>query len=222
MLDINSHTVLLPQVFRPLNTRQSKRRINTIHACLILGCKRIVISAKIQVHLLESLVLGLGHKLPHKRRAHATEDGEEDVCAVRHAVRGQHILGGQTNDKVKHPVSRRDNRHTTRTHRVGEDLLWDDPRDGTPRVGKVGGKEPDEHHGGPARATVGGPVVHEGTLHTGDDGVADHHADGTCNEESLAAEFVEVEHGGDGEEDLEDTRDTRREEIGGGAGEAEA
>lgn len=56
---------------------------------------------------------------------------------------------------------------------------------------------------------------------TRDDEVAGSHADGAGDEDGFAAEFVDVQHGGDGEEEFEDADDPGGEEGDGAAGEAE-
>lgn len=219
VLDIDA--VLLPEIFRPLHTAKSQLRVDTVHTGLVLLGQGGVVTTKVDIHLLERLVLGLGDELPDERGTHGAEAGEEDVSPVRHAARGQHVLGGETDDEVEHPVGGGDDGDTAGPERVGKDLLGDDPGDGAPRVGKVGGEEPDEDDGGPAGVAVRGPVGHEGALDAGDDGVADHHAQGTGDQKGLAAEFIQEQHRGEGEDDLDDTGDTGRQQVGGGVGETE-
>lgn len=221
VLDANIGTALLPQILRPLHTVQSKLSVDTIHASLVLDSNGSRVTTKVHIELLKRLVLRLRHKLPHKHRAHRAKARKEDVGAVRHARGGQHVLGGEANDKVEHPVRRGGDGDTLGPQRVGEDLLRKHPRDRAPRVGEVDGEQPDEDDGGPAGVAVRGPVRHEAALDTGDDRVAHHHTDGTADQELLAAKVVEPEDGWDGEEDLEDTGDTGGEQGDSSGSEAE-
>lgn len=58
--------------------------------------------------------------------------------------------------------------------------------------------------------------------HRCDDDVAHAHAGGSDNKEGLTSEFVEEQHSGNGEEDLQNTSHTSGEQVGGCGRETEA
>lgn len=82
----------------------------------------------------------------------------------------------------------------------------------TPRVGEVDSKQPDERDCDPSlgliQTQVQVPVIFVQTLHDGDHNVTAEHADGSGNQEGLTTKFIEQEHRGQGEDDLQDTGDT--------------
>lgn len=75
--------------------------------------------------------------------------------------------------------------------------------------------------GGPARGGILRPIVPAFGDNDGDDSFADAHANRADHHQRLAADFVDVDDGGDGGGDVDDADDAGGEERGGAAGEAE-
>jgi hypothetical protein len=65
------------------------------------------------------------------------------------------------------------------------------------------------------------PVLGVAADEPGDDEMAGRHADRSGDEDGLSAEFVDVEHCGDGEDKFKNAYDAGGEEGGGGAAKAE-
>ena len=121
--------LLALKVLNGLNTRQTKSLVDALHAGAISLSNALLLTTEEDVQLLKSLVLGLRGKPPDEQATQTTENGEEDVGSVLHGV--QHVLGGQTDDEVEHPVGGGDDGDTAGTLAVGEDLLGEHPCDGT-------------------------------------------------------------------------------------------
>lgn len=202
---------------------QTQLLVDALHALTVLVGNAAHVTTEEDIEFLEGLVLGLREELPDEETTSKREDGEEDVGTVLHGVK--HVLGCKTNDEVEHPVGGSDNGNTTRTHTGGENFLSKDPCDGTPGVRKVNSEEPDEDNGNPSLsdgemlALV--PLGLVDTLNGSDNDVADEHANGTDNQESLTTELVQEEDGRKSEGDLQDTSDTGSEEISGSGRETE-
>lgn len=121
--------LLALQVLNGLNTRQAKGLVDSLHAGSVSLGDALLLTTEEDVQLLESLILGLGGKLPDEQTTQTTENGEEDVGPVLHRV--QHVLGGQTDDEVEHPVGGGDDGDTAGALAVREYLLSEHPCDGT-------------------------------------------------------------------------------------------
>lgn len=121
--------LLALEVLNSLNTSQAKCLVDTLHASTVSLGNALLLAAKEDIELLQSLILGLRGEPPDEQTTQTTENGEENVSSVLHGV--QHILGGQTNDEVEHPVGGGDDGDTAGTLAVGEDFLGQDPCDGT-------------------------------------------------------------------------------------------
>jgi len=117
------------EVLNVLDTSQTKSLVNTLHTLAIGGGDGSIGATEVDVQLLQGLVLGLGSVVPDEQATKTTENGEEDVGAVLHVV--EHVLGGQTDDEVEQPVGRGHDGDTAGTLAVGEDLLSQNPSDGT-------------------------------------------------------------------------------------------
>ncbi|KAG9526877.1 sugar transporter, partial [Aureobasidium melanogenum] len=192
---------------------------DSLHALSVGNSKTVLGAAEVQVKLLKSLILSLGNQSPDKYTTTNRKDGKEDVCAILHVVK--HVACGQSDHEVEDPVGRSNNRHTAGTDRGGKQFLSQDPGHGTPRVGKVACKEPDEDDRDPSGSFVLRPVSLVGTVDTCDDDMADEHANCTNNKESLATELVEEEHCWECEENLKNTSHTRGKKGDGCRGETE-
>lgn len=145
-----------------LDARETQALVDALHPLLVLDSKIALRATKINIQLLERLVLGLGHEPPDEQATAATEGREEDIGSESHA--GEHVLGGETDDEVEHPVRRGDNRDTARTHRGRENLLRQHPGHWTPGVGEVDSEEPNEGNGHPTFRSMGRPAILVGTI----------------------------------------------------------
>lgn len=119
------------KVLHILNTSKTKSLIDTLHALPISSSNASITATEEDIQLLQCLVLGFGCEVPHEGTTDCAEDGEENVGSVFHAV--EHVLGGQADDEVEHPVCGGDEGHTAGALAVGEDFLGQDPGDGTYR-----------------------------------------------------------------------------------------
>lgn len=121
--------LLALEVLNGLHTSQAKGLVDALHTGTISLGNALLLAAKKDIQLLQSLVLGLRGELPDEQTTQTTENGEEDVSSVLHGV--QHILCGQADDEVEHPVGGGDDGDTAGTLAIGEDFLGQNPSDGT-------------------------------------------------------------------------------------------
>lgn len=91
----------------------------------------------------------------------------------------------------------------------------------TPCVGKVDDEDPNEDDGSPSGALVGVKCMLERADNTGNDKVADSHADTAGDQDLLPSNVVDPEDGGNGKHELEDTGHTGGQQGGGGAAQLE-
>lgn len=83
-------------------------------------------------------------------------------------------------------------------------------------------KEPNEDNGSPSTATVSGPVTTKGTDDASDNEMTGCHANSSNNEDGLSSEAVDVEYGGDGENEFQDSDNSGSQQGSGAATETKA
>lgn len=93
------------------------------------------------------------------------------------------------------------------------------PSNRPPRKRKMNDKDPNKNYSNPSRSAVLIKVALVRANDSRNDKVADGHARGTGDEDLLSADLVDPQHGGDGEEELDDADDAGGEEVGCVAGE---
>jgi len=178
------------------------------------------VTLKDAVHLLKRGALRLRDEEPDPHDTNGKEDSKEDVSAPLPTL--EHRRGEESHSKVVNPVRRRAKRGTLGTDGKRENLRHERPADGTPSKAKGEDINPDKSHGDPARVGMVRPVVRE----LADDDARDHHRHQherrAEDQQRLAADPVDEQHGGDGRDHEDNARDARCEERLGGARHAQA
>lgn len=90
-----------------------------------------------------------------------------------------------------------------------------------PGVAKVDLVNPNKNDGNPSSSLVGSPVLVEGPIQSRDNDMRDTHAESTGNQDGLASELVNIQDGGDGGKEHENTADTASKQRGGVSREAQ-
>lgn len=202
-------SVAVKATFAMLDTGEAKKTNIALglehNASLPLRPARVV--AKENVELFERLLLGLGDKEPNVTNTEETHDSKENEDAVRS---GSDKVGSRHADsKVVEPVGRGTNRDTLGTETEGEHFCYDNHSARAPANAERHDIDPDKDAGDPASGAVSRPVVSAGGDDDGDDHVTGAHDDGTGDQGRLTAPVVDVENGGDGGKEHDDTDDTR-------------
>lgn len=115
-------------------------------------------------------------------------------------------------NKIAEPVDAGGNTHRLAPNSDGHDLAGYHPTHRPPAVRKVGDEDVDEDHAGPSRGGVSGKSVSVHADNSGHDDVRYHHAQCAVEKRLATPEKVEVDDWGDGEDDVDDSYNTRGEE----------
>lgn len=159
------------------------------------------------VDLLEGQTLGLVDAEVNEDETDATEaTPDEEHLRLEVGVAGagvDHVGGGVGDGPVQEPVGGGGDGETLGTGLEGEEFTGDDPGDGAPRAGKEEDVDADKGDQG----LVGMRVAGEGGADTGDDQLADSHADGAEHEQVATTPLLDHPETGEGGADVDDVGD---------------
>ena len=203
------HLLLTRAGHTSLFDTNSTEQANLAHAVIQQLCIDLIapsLIAKELIHLIERASFGLGEEKQDVHRAQHTHNTEENVHPVWRG--GDKTWCGHSDGEVVKPVGRRADRDALCAQAERKHLCDDDPCARAPREAKADGEEPDEDDGGPACGAVCGPVVLALCNDSRNNELTESHDDSANNECWFAAPLVDVEHGGDGREEHDNTNNT--------------
>jgi hypothetical protein len=159
------------------------------------------------VDLLQGQTLSLVDEEVDENETDATEaTPDEEHLSLEVGVAGagvDHVGGGVGDGPVQEPVGGGGDGETLGTGLEGEEFTGDDPGDGAPGAGEEEDVDADEGDQG----LVGDCVAGEGGADTGDDQLADGHADGTEHEQVATTPLLDHPETGEGGADVDDVGD---------------